>query len=98
MTEQVIGGQAFVRIDVPEIKAADKYNGAIAAHTKLFGAGAIYAINPVDEAIATAAASSIRHTPVQAYGLADIIRNMPAEERTRLLASPNTQHQDDVPY
>lgn len=84
MTEQVVAGQGFVRIDVPEVPAAHG-EGKVAAHSKMFGAGAIYAINPVDEAIATAAATTIRHAPVSAYGLQDALRNLPDEQRRRLL-------------
>lgn len=85
LTEQVIAGQGFIRVDVPEIPAQVGGDGPIAAHTKMFGPGAIYGINPVDEAIATAAARNIRHAPVHAYGMADVFRTMPQEERLRLM-------------
>lgn len=85
MTEQVIAGQGFVRIDVP---AVDGENGVIAAHTKLFGAGAIYAINPVDETLATIAAKEIMHAPVSSYGIQDVLKNMPDDQRLRLLYQP----------
>jgi hypothetical protein len=61
--------------------------GPIAAHSKLYGPGAIYAINPVDEALAKMAAQSIRHAPIEPYGLSAALRSMPDEQRQRLLAS-----------
>lgn len=93
LSEQTIGGQSFVRVDVPELPGgSDSYGrptGAIAAHSKLYGGSAIYAITPVDETIALVSAQSIRHTPVTAYGVAEALRNMPEEQRTRLLAGPD---------
>lgn len=88
MTEQVIAGQGFVRIDVP---AVDSSSGVIVAHTKIYGAGAIYAINPVDEALATIAAREIRHAPVSSYGIEDVLRNMPDDQRQRLLSSNDVE-------
>lgn len=101
MTEQTIAGQGFVRVDVPEIEGR-RGEGLIAAHTKLYGPAAIYAINPVDEAVATAAARSIRHAPVSTYGMEDVLRNMPDEQRQRLLTHRGDDrhehdHDDDPP-
>lgn len=45
VTEQVIAGQGFVRVDVPG-------NAKTPAHTKYFGPNAIYAITPTTEEIA----------------------------------------------
>jgi len=60
VTEQVIGGQSFVRVDVPQINGQP-------AFTRMFGSGAIYSITPVSEEIATQAASSIFVQPVTVY-------------------------------
>ena len=60
VTEQVIAGQGFVRVDVPETKRHP-------AFTRLFGSGAIYSITPVDENTARMAAESIFIEPVQVY-------------------------------
>ena len=68
VTEETIGGCAFVRIDVPEA------NGA-AAFTKLFGQGAIFSITPVAEEIARKAAERMRSQPVNVYGLLAAPRN-----------------------
>lgn len=60
VTEQVIAGQGFIRVDVPETKRHP-------AFTRMFGSGAIYSITPVSEEIAKAAAESIYIEPVQVY-------------------------------
>jgi len=60
VTEQVIAGQGFVRVDVPETKRQ-------AAFTRLFGTGAIYSITPVEEDVALRAAESIWLEPVTVY-------------------------------
>jgi hypothetical protein len=52
LTEQTIGGETFVRIDVPHPEGE---------YTRLFGKGAIYAINLSDEA--TARRYAARSTP-----------------------------------
>lgn len=92
LSEQTLGGQTFVRVDVPEIPAGvgeyGSKDGPVSAHSKMFGAGAIYAISPVDEPIARSAAQSIRHKPITAYGIRDALRNVPDDQRARLLAGP----------
>ena len=65
VTEQTIGGCAFVRVDVPAV-------GDNPAYTRLFGNGAIYAINPVTEEIARAAATSYRVVPVSPYDIPEL--------------------------
>lgn len=62
VTEQTIGGCAFVRIDVPESDGQP-------AFTKLFGQGAIFSLTPVSEEIARAAVKRFHSTPVSVYGL-----------------------------
>ena len=60
VSEQVIAGQGFVRVDVP---ANEQYP----AFTRMYGTGAIYSITPVDESIARAAAAGMRERPVMIY-------------------------------
>lgn len=60
VTEQIIGGQAFVRVDVPQTKRHP-------AFTRLFGSGAIYSITPVSEDIAQRAAEQVYVEPVTVY-------------------------------
>jgi hypothetical protein len=65
VTEQTLGGCAFVRVDVPAI-------GDIPGYTRLFGQGAIYAINPVTEEVSRAAATSYRVVPVSPYEIPEL--------------------------
>ncbi len=60
VTEQVIGGQTFIRVDVPPTKRYPEF-------TRMFGSGAIYSITPVSEDIARAAAERVYAEPVTVY-------------------------------
>lgn len=66
VTEQVIAGAGFVRVDVPELPAVGQCKPRT-AFTRMFGTGAIYSITPVDEGTACAAAQSMRVEPVDMY-------------------------------
>ena len=74
VSEQTVGGAAFVRIDVPEI-------GSRPAFTKLFGASSIYCISPVSEDVARMVAEQLGVQPISIYDLPDAVRErlkMPA--------------------
>jgi len=75
VSEQTIGGAAFVRVDVPEVDAEHP------AFTKFFGGSAIYAITPTGEAEARAACERLRVSPVLPYVLPSLPR--PAEDDER---------------
>jgi hypothetical protein len=60
VTEQVIAGQGYVRVDVPKTQRQP-------AFTRMFGTGAIYSITPVDETIAMQAAENLFVEPVTVY-------------------------------
>lgn len=60
VTEQVIGGSSFVRVDVPAI-------GEDPGFTKLFGASSIYCITPTSEEFARAVAARHKSKPVNLY-------------------------------
>lgn len=62
VTEQTIGGETFIRVDVPETKT-DK------AFTKLYGKGAIYGMTPVDEATCRLAVESYKVAPIEVWRL-----------------------------
>jgi hypothetical protein len=110
ISEQNFGGATFVRVDVPEVTYTEKTFGqaehtvTIPAHTRSFGGSAIYSINWVDEAAAKLAAQSIKHRPVQPYGMASVLREMTDKDRQILLAAPVTESagatdfDDDCPY
>ncbi len=60
VTEQVIGGCSFIRIDVPE------FNGR-PAFTRFYGQGAIYAMTPISEEAAIVALKHFEPEPVNVY-------------------------------
>lgn len=61
VTEQSIGGGAFIRVDVP---AVDEEHPAF---TKFYGDKAVYAITPCTEEVARIAARKLRVRPVSPY-------------------------------
>ena len=63
VTEQIIGGCSFVRVDVPEIEGQPGF-------TRLYGEKAIYSITPAAEDIVRRAAVAMRVVPVHVYQLA----------------------------
>ena len=60
--EQIIGGETFIRVDVPEVEDQK-------AFTKFFGKGAVYAITPCDDLTAQAAVSGLRAKPIEVWKL-----------------------------
>lgn len=62
VTEQVIAGAGFVRVDIPETEGSS-------AWTKILGTSSIYSISPVSESIARQLASQRRDRPVESYEL-----------------------------
>ena len=62
VSEESVGGQSFVRVDVPEVEDQK-------AFTKLYGANAIYAITPVSEETMLRAVRAFQAVPIEAYHL-----------------------------
>ena len=62
VTEQVIGGQGFVRVDVPSVDGQEGF-------TKFYGAGAIYALTPCDEPTMLGAVQGLRQKPIDVWKL-----------------------------
>lgn len=62
VSEQTIGGQGFVRVDVPEIEGQKTF-------TKFYGPNAIYAITPVDETTMLLAVKGLRIEPIHRWEL-----------------------------
>lgn len=62
VSEQVIGGQGFIRVDVPAVEGYE-------AFTKFYGAGAIYAITPCDEGTALASVMGLKGKPIDVWKL-----------------------------
>ena len=67
VSEQTIGGCSFVRVDVPKTSKHPE-------HTRFFGNGAIYSINPVKEPVARALAENIQNVPVAAYEVEEFMQ------------------------
>lgn len=61
VTEQAIGGCAFVRVDVPAIDDLPEF-------CKLFGSSAIFSITPVTKEVAIEAIKRFRAKPIVAAG------------------------------
>jgi hypothetical protein len=69
VTEQQIGGQGFVRVDVPSVDVLE-VGGTIAAtdaFTKFYGAGAIYAMSPCSEDVVLDHVRQARPKPIHLY-------------------------------
>lgn len=60
VSEQSIGGQSFVRVDVPEVNGQPSF-------TRFLGNGAIYSLTPVSEEIARLAAKRVQVQPIRIY-------------------------------
>lgn len=76
VTEEVVAGKGFVRVDMPETKSEKSW-------TKLIGTASIYSITPVSEAIAREMAESNSRAPVSAYDLPKLtgaVTNDPAPD------------------
>lgn len=81
ITEQSIGGQAFVRVDVPAFEDRP-------AFTKLLGGGSIFAITPTTEQIARGLAQQCSNAPINVYDL-------PTSYRPRSLPGMDDFDNDD---
>lgn len=74
VTEQVIAGCGFIRVDVPN------EDGSI-AFTKLVGTASIYAISPVQQEVALQMNRGRRPTPIEAYALPEPTTRQPTMTR-----------------
>jgi hypothetical protein len=80
VTEQAVFGTSLMRIDVPDTPKKSGF-------TKFYGSSAIYAITPVDEQTARAAAAYIDVEPIREYEI--------AQGQRRLLAAAQTLEDAD---
>lgn len=110
VSEQNFGGANLIRVDIPEVAytAVDydaprgpdgyqKVTRTIPAHTRSFGAGAIYGVNWCDEETARLAAAEIRDEPLKPYCARKALASLPVEASTRLLPAGDG-FDDDRPY
>lgn len=77
VSEQVIAGQSFVRIDVPKTKR-------VPAFTKYHLPAAVYGITPVDEDYATRIAGKIEAQPINDYKHNEVISEIIKERLEKL--------------
>jgi len=77
VSEQVIAGQSFVRIDVPKTKK-------VPAFTKYHLPNAVYGITPVDEDYATRMAERIEAQPINDYKHNEVIAEIIKERLQEL--------------
>lgn len=80
-TEQNIAGTNMLRVDVPETNTQP-------AFTRMFGSGAIYSINPVDETTARAMAAKLQVQPIEVWNVDAII----ARRNLELPPASGVQH------
>lgn len=85
VTEQVIAGAGFVRVDVPRDSQHEPF-------TKMIGTASIYAITPCSEAVARKAAAQNQERPVEVWGMC---RALPA--RSDCEDDDGGDYQDDGP-
>lgn len=85
LTEQTIGGNSFIRIDVPEFVDEGQTFPAV---TRLLGNASIYGITFVDEATATISVREIRYQPISVWSLRRGLEGLPVDARQRLLSDP----------
>lgn len=65
VTEQIIAGQGFIRIDIPATKEKP-------AHTRIFGTASIYSISPVSESVAKRCAMRDETAPLLPYEIQEL--------------------------
>lgn len=89
VTEQVIAGSAFLRVDVPEFE--DK-----PAFTKLFSPGSVYAITPCAECVARAMSQTLGQQPITIWDLPEEMRRkLKAIEARPAYDGPYEDDEDD---
>jgi len=79
VTEQVIAGTGFVRIDVPPVACEGRQLKP--GWTKLVGTGSIYAISPITEELAMRMVADRDDAPISPYDL-------PSPTREKIPAIP----------
>lgn len=105
VSEQTIGGTAFVRVDVPAIEptaiaGGGTADGGLPAFTKILGAASIYAITPCTEETARAFAAKQRERAFATYEAPRLmyVTDKPVEPyRDELDNFINHEEDDDSP-
>lgn len=85
VSEHVMGGASFIRVDVPKHGDAEKFS-------KMFGAQSIYCITPVSEDAARIAASSLDEQPMAVWDIPQEWRNAMNQGRLQYEGDDEEQH------
>lgn len=106
VTEQTIGAQTFVRVDVPAVEhEADRYHDGkhetyletVPAFTKFYGASAIYALTPTSEEVARAIAGRLVVRAINPFELPQLRQLAePNEEDLEAEADRDDEDDDDL--
>jgi hypothetical protein len=83
VTEEVVAGHGFLRIDVPETSSNP-------AFTRLVSPNSVYAINPITEEVAKQYAESLSVKPINTWDIHEFI-----EKATQKRLSTTTHHEQD---
>lgn len=90
ISEQTIGGETFIRVDVPTGAAGESF------HTRLYGKGAIYGITLTDERIAREVAKAHQPRPVSLYDVPQLVKEIRDNVmRPRMLGGGPIDDDDD---
>lgn len=92
VSEEEIGGQSFVRVDVPAI-ADDKKESAREAFSKFIGPSSIYCITPVTEDVARAMVVDLAKSPFEVWDYP----SLRAEKQPHLIEYDPSDEDDDDP-
>ena len=98
VSEQIIAGAAFVRVDVPDVIACPDASLSVPGFTKLFGPAAIYAITPTDETTARQAAVNLTTRPVSPWIVPDGRQRLPPPTIDKDEIDEDEDEPDDCPY
>ena len=102
--EQAIGGETFIRVDVPDVTTK---RGELKGYSKLYGKGAIYAITPTDKATCALFISQNYTPPISPYSFPALEApkgcggcpgggdDLPFKEELRWV---HEQEDDDLPF
>ena len=82
-----IAGSEFIRVDVPEVEGEQ-------AFSRIFGASAIYSIDPVTEITAKAVAQGIKASPVRRWDVSPLLDEISSQAKSRL-TSGDDDYDDD---
>lgn len=89
VTEQTFGPATFFRVSVPETSTSPAFD-------RLVNPSAIYAINPVAEAVARARAEQIKYQPISAWDVRQMLKAN--EEPVQRRIESGDDEDSDLPY